>query len=258
MLAGLRSAASASSLVRHGVGRRAGRTAGCTERQTARRAGAISRPRRRRTAAMAPLNERASCSAALLGGRVSLTRLHLRTVRPAHAAIASAIASASGATTAPLRGASGALGAHEDDARDDRQRGQAGRPQKAVPYAAACALERVRADQRALQHDREHSSADRAADALEHVQLRGGVRKLGPIERGERGGHRRHERKADAHAADEHRDRQPRRSSVCAPISPNGIVARVVTITPNSASGPPPRRSVSLPASGITSAMPSP
>ena len=45
---------------------------------------------------------------------------------------------------------------------------------------------------------------------------------------------------------------------VCAPISPNGIVAIVVTTTPMSASGPPPQRSVSLPASGMTSAIPRP
>ena len=45
---------------------------------------------------------------------------------------------------------------------------------------------------------------------------------------------------------------------VCAPISPNGIEAAVVTITPKSARGPPPRRSESLPASGMTSAMPIP
>ena len=48
------------------------------------------------------------------------------------------------------------------------------------------------------------------------------------------------------------------RIEVCAPISANGIVASVVTITPNSASGPPPIRSVSLPASGIMSAAPRP
>ena len=48
------------------------------------------------------------------------------------------------------------------------------------------------------------------------------------------------------------------RIDVFVPINPNGIVATVVTTTPNSASGPPPRRSVSLPASGIISAIPSP
>ena len=47
-------------------------------------------------------------------------------------------------------------------------------------------------------------------------------------------------------------------TDVCAPISPNGIVAMVVTVTPNSANGPPPIRSVSLPASGMTSAIPRP
>ena len=40
---------------------------------------------------------------------------------------------------------------------------------------------------------------------------------------------------------------------VCAPIRANGIVAAAVSITPNRASGPPPKRSVSLPESGMTS-----
>src|SRR3954454_8507337 len=45
---------------------------------------------------------------------------------------------------------------------------------------------------------------------------------------------------------------------VRAPISPKGIDAIVVTITPKSARGPPPRRSLSRPARGITSAIPTP
>ena len=68
--------------------------------------------------------------------------------------------------------------------------------QNAVPYAAAAPLRRVGADQRALQHDRQDGGADRAADALEHVQLRGRVGELGALERRERGRHRRHERQA--------------------------------------------------------------
>ena len=45
---------------------------------------------------------------------------------------------------------------------------------------------------------------------------------------------------------------------VCAPMSPKGIDAIVVTTTPNSAIGPPPNRSASLPANGMTSAIPIP
>ena len=67
------------------------------------------------------------------------------------------------------------------------------------------------------------------------------------------GRHRGHEGKPDAHAADEHGHRIRR-----APIRPNGIVATVHSVTPNSAKGPPPQRSVNLPASGIINAAPRP
>ena len=92
------------------------------------------------------------------------------------------------------------------------------------------------ADEGALEHDREDGGADRAADALEHVQLRGRTRELGPVERGECRRHRGHEREADADPADEHRHATARRSTSGRPIRPNGIVATVHRITPNSAS----------------------
>ena len=41
-------------------------------------------------------------------------------------------------------------------------------------------------------------------------------------------------------------------------VNPNGIVASVHKVTPNSASGPPPMRSVSLPAIGMANAAPNP
>ena len=47
-------------------------------------------------------------------------------------------------------------------------------------------------------------------------------------------------------------------TEVCAAISPNGIVASVVTMIPMSAIGPPPYWSVSRPTSGSTSAIPRP
>ena len=95
------------------------------------------------------------------------------------------------------------------------------------------------ADQRPLEHDRQHGGADRAADALEHVELRCGVGELGALS----------EANAAAIAGMKANpipiprmnmaiDRS--RIDECALISPNGTVASVVTITPISANGPPP------------------
>ena len=64
-------------------------------------------------------------------------------------------------------------------ARDDRERREGDRPPECGAVGARGGLEAVRADERALEHDREDGRADRAADPLENVQLRRRVGELG-------------------------------------------------------------------------------
>ena len=175
----------------------------------------VSRPRSRRTAAIAPLNERPSvtrrvgASPALM--RRPRSRSGVATVRRAHAAIASASGIRRRRRRRAWRRARPARRAqmmHGMIASAVRPAD----PQNAVPYAAA-----------APAGVWTPISARWSTTASTAVPIEPPTRwstfscgvASGSSERssdGERGRHRRHEREADAHAAQQHRDRQVARS----------------------------------------------
>ena len=147
-----------------------------------------SRPRRRRSAPISSPNAARSSSSSCDG----------------HAATASS-ASSAGSARRRVRARRSISGQHDrrqqrDDADARAPTSRCRRTRRRSPAGVVC-----EAGDAALQDDGEDRGADRAADALQHVQLRRGVVDLVGAQDGVGGGHRRHHRHADAEAADDHR-----------------------------------------------------
>ena len=102
-----------------------------------------------------------------------------------------------------------------------------------------------------LEDDGQQGGAHRTADSLNGVQSAGGARDLRRCESRVRRGHRGHHRGAEAKAADE-QDRGKKQVRSVGADKGKRDVPKVKTVAPTTATGPPPMRSVSRPAIGMT------